>query len=57
MGKMKDIVMTIEELIVQGYDEVEIARMLDLPVDMVDAVYDDFVESEQMKAEPEYGDM
>jgi hypothetical protein len=57
MGKMKDIVMTIEELIVQGYDEVEIARMLDLPVDMVDAVYDDFVEAEQMKAEPEYGDM
>jgi hypothetical protein len=31
--------------------------MLDLPVDMVDAVYDDFVEAEQMKAEPEYGDM
>lgn len=57
MGKMKDIVMTIEELIVQGYDEVEIARMLDLPVDMVDAVYDDFVEAEQMKPEPEYGDM
>lgn len=56
MSRIKDIVMDIEEMIVQGYDEVEIADKLDLPVDMVQAVFDQFIEAET-QPEPEYGDL
>jgi len=41
---MKDILFDIEKMILEGLDEVEIARELDLPVDMVQEVHDQFTE-------------
>ena len=46
MSRIKDILFTIEEMILEGLDEVEIAQKLDLPVDMVQEVYDQFQEYE-----------
>lgn len=54
MSHIKDVLMSIEEMILQGYDEVEIAQKLDLPVDMVQAAYDNFVQQETGHPEPEY---
>lgn len=34
MSKVKDLFFVVEELLGQGLDEVEIARKLDIPVDM-----------------------
>lgn len=34
MSKVKDLFFVVEELMDQGLDEVEIARKLDIPVDM-----------------------
>ena len=44
MSRMKDILFDIEEMILEGLDEVEIARELDLPVVMVQELYDQFTE-------------
>lgn len=44
MSRMKDILFDIEEMILEGLDEVEIARELDLPIAMVQEVYDQLTE-------------
>ena len=44
MSRIKDMLFDIEEMILEGLDEVEIARELDLPIDMVQEVYDQFTE-------------
>jgi hypothetical protein len=55
MSRIKDVLFTIEEMIVQGYDEVEIAQRLDLPVDMVQAAYDNFIKNEIVPGPDYYG--
>jgi orotate phosphoribosyltransferase-like protein len=39
MGKMKDMIQEVRELMFAGLDEVEIANRLDLPVDMVEEMF------------------
>jgi hypothetical protein len=36
MGQMKELVLTVEDLLDEGYDEAEIAAKLDLPIDMIE---------------------
>ena len=38
MGQMKDLMLVVEELLDEGYDEAEIAAKLDLPLYMIEEV-------------------
>jgi hypothetical protein len=55
MGRVKDLYFIVEEYLSQGLDEVEIARKLDVPVDMVEGlveVIDQCNYEEDMMADP-----
>ena len=38
MGQMKDLMLVVEDLLDEGYDEAEIAAKLDLPLYMIEEV-------------------
>jgi orotate phosphoribosyltransferase-like protein len=59
MGKMKDMIQEVRELMFAGLDEVEIANKLDLPVDMVEEMFT-FIQDMEFNYpydEPSYADM
>ena len=46
MSKMSELVMEIEELYLQGYNEFTIAQMLNIPVELVDNFVASFMDVE-----------
>jgi hypothetical protein len=44
MSAMSDMVLTIQEMIVEGYDDLAIAQVLNVPQDWVEAERESFYE-------------